>query len=194
MLHEICFIYVQFSKGLGKRYKSIFSTRNVIWTFFWRLPTPPPLRNVTHFLFFSCVTNFFVFKARRWGGGGCVVFKLSLIFVLWGSIGITVYDKVWLWLLTSLDGFWGLSALTYLFYAHKDIFYIFEIFLDVCWKLQECLSVVNGWKLIHYEKMKTAEEKFPEGLNIFIAYFKLKCFEYNMIFRISGCIYVEFFK
>ena len=37
--------------------------------------------------------------------------------------------------------------------------------------------------------MKTAEEKFPEGLNIFIVYFKLKCFEYNMIFGISGCIY-----
>ena len=74
------------------------------------------------------------------------------------------------------------------------MFYIFEVFLDVCWKFQECLSVVNGWKLIHYEKMKTAEEKFPEGLNIFIVYFKLKCFEYNMIFCISGCIYVEFFK
>ena len=44
--------------------------------------------------------------------------------------------------------------------------------------------------MIHYEKMKTAEEKFPEGLNIFIVYFKLKCFEYNMIFHIlSGCIY-----
>ena len=37
--------------------------------------------------------------------------------------------------------------------------------------------------------MKTAQEKLPEGLNIFIVYFKLKCFEYNMIFRISGCIY-----
>ena len=37
--------------------------------------------------------------------------------------------------------------------------------------------------------MKTAEEKFPEGLNIFIVYFKLKCFEYNLIFCISGCIY-----
>ena len=40
--------------------------------------------------------------------------------------------------------------------------------------------------------MKTAEEKLPEGFNIFIVYFKLKCFEQNMIFCISGCIYVEF--
>ena len=42
--------------------------------------------------------------------------------------------------------------------------------------------------------MKTAEEKCPEGLNIFLfVYFLLKCFEYNMWFSaISGCVYVEF--
>ena len=29
--------------NLGKRYKSILSTRNVLWTFFWRPPPHPPL-------------------------------------------------------------------------------------------------------------------------------------------------------
>ena len=39
----------RFYLELVKRYILILSTRNVIWTFFLRPPTPPPLRNVTHF-------------------------------------------------------------------------------------------------------------------------------------------------
>ena len=35
----------------------------------------------------------------------------------------------------------------------------------------ENLLDVNGWKLIHHEKMKTAEGKCPEGLNIFMFIF-----------------------
>ena len=32
------------------------------------------------------------------------------------------------------------------------------------------------------KKVKTAEEKCPKGLDIFIVYFELKCFEYNIWF------------
>ena len=158
MLYEICFIYVQFSKGLGKRYKSILSTRNVMWMFFWRHP-PPPLETSRTFCF-SLAWQISLFLEHVIEAAAAQ-FLNSLIFVLWDSIGITVYDKVWLWLLTSFNGFRGLSSCTYLFYAHKDIciLYFWNLFrcvlkiprmliccewlkVDPLWKDEDCWGKV----------------------------------------------------